>query len=226
MFGGLGQNFMNPALAARVVLLVAYTEQMTNWINPKGVDAISTATPLEIAKNSLIGATADVVGGATQVGDVALQAAEMPTYLQLFLGQVGGCIGETSALALLLGALYLLARKVIGLQIPLTFIGTTALFTWIFGGETLFTGDFLYHVLAGGLILGAFYMATDYATCPVTNKGRIIMGIGCGILTGIIRLYTNYPEGVSFAIILMNVVVPLIDRFIVPKSFGGGKKVA
>ena len=156
MFGGLGQNFMNPALAARVVLLVAYTEQMTNWINPKGVDAISTATPLEIAKNSLIGATADVVGGATQVGDVALQAAEMPTYLQLFLGQVGGCIGETSALALLLGALYLLARKVIGLQIPLTFIGTTALFTWIFGGETLFTGDFLYHVLAGGLILGAF----------------------------------------------------------------------
>jgi electron transport complex protein RnfD len=226
MFGGLGQNFMNPALAARVVLLVAYTEQMTNWINPKGVDAISTATPLEIAKNSLIGATADVVGGATQVGDVALQAAEMPTYLQLFLGQVGGCIGETSALAFLLGALYLLARKVIGLQIPLTFIGTTALFTWIFGGETLFTGDFLYHVLAGGLILGAFYMATDYATCPVTNKGRIIMGIGCGILTGIIRLYTNYPEGVSFAIILMNVVVPLIDRFIVPKSFGGGKKVA
>lgn len=223
MFGGLGQNFMNPALAARVVLLVAYTEQMTNWVNPRGVDAISAATPLEVLKNSAAGTAADVASGATPLVE---SAAEMPTYLQLFLGQVGGCIGETSALALLLGALYLLARRVIGLQIPLTFIGTTALFTWIFGGETLFTGDFLYHVLAGGLILGAFYMATDYATCPVTNKGRIIMGIGCGILTGIIRLYTNYPEGVSFAIILMNVVVPLIDRFLVPKSFGGGKKVA
>lgn len=223
MFGGLGQNFMNPALAARVVLLVAYTEQMTNWVNPRGVDAISAATPLEVLKNSAAGTAADVASGATPLVE---SAAEMPTYLQMFLGQVGGCIGETSALALLLGALYLLARRVIGLQIPLTFIGTTALFTWIFGGETLFTGDFLYHVLAGGLILGAFYMATDYATCPVTNKGRIIMGIGCGILTGIIRLYTNYPEGVSFAIILMNVVVPLIDRFLVPKSFGGGKKVA
>lgn len=226
MFGGLGQNFMNPALAARVVLLVAYTEQMTNWVNPRGVDAISTATPLEVLKSSLVETAVDAAGSATPAAEVALQAAEMPTYLQLFLGQVGGCIGETSALALLLGALYLLARRVIGLQIPLTFIGTTALFTWIFGGATLFTGDFLYHILAGGLILGAFYMATDYATCPVTNKGRIIMGIGCGILTGIIRLYTNYPEGVSFAIIFMNVVVPLIDRFLVPKSFGGGKKVA
>ncbi|MDQ2086560.1 RnfABCDGE type electron transport complex subunit D [Herbivorax sp. ANBcel31] len=207
MFGGLGQNFMNPALAARVILVVSYTEQMTNWVNPRGVDVVSTATPLEIANQ-----------GAP--------IAEMPSYAQLFLGQVGGCIGETSVLALLLGVVYLLIRKVIGLQIPLTFIGTTALFTWIFAGSTAFTGDFVYHVLAGGLILGAFYMATDYATCPVTNKGRIIMGVGCGILTGIIRLYTNYPEGVSFAIILMNIVVPLIDRYIVPKSFGGGKKVA
>lgn len=227
MFGGLGQNFMNPALAARVILFVSYTEQMTNWINPRGVDAVSTATPLENIKSGVLEVTAvDIAAGATQIGEVATQIVEMPSYLQLFLGQIGGCIGETSALALILGALYLLARRVIGLQIPLTFIGTTALFTWIFGGPTPFTGDFIYHVLAGGLILGAFYMATDYATCPVTNKGRIIMGVGCGILTGIIRLYTNYPEGVSFAIILMNIVVPLIDRYIVPKSFGGGKKVA
>lgn len=227
MFGGLGQNFMNPALGARVVLLVAYTQQMTNWINPRGIDVVSSATPLELAKNSLMDtAIVDVVGSATQIGEVATQVAKMPSYLQLFLGQIGGCIGETSALALLLGVVYLLVRRVITLQIPLTFIGTTAIFTWIFGGLTLFTGDFIYHVLAGGLILGAFYMATDYATSPVTNKGRIIMGIGCGILTGIIRLYTNYPEGVSFAIIFMNIVVPLIDRYMVPKSFGGGKKVA
>ncbi|MFZ5986828.1 MAG: RnfABCDGE type electron transport complex subunit D [Bacillota bacterium] len=208
MFGGLGQNFMNPALAARVFLLISYTGHMTNWVNPRGIDAVSTATPLAILR-----------------GKEAV-AADLPNYAQLFWGQIGGCIGETSVAALLLGALYLLVRRVIGPEIPLTFIGALAVFTWIFGGQGAFTGDFVAHMLSGGLILGAFYMATDYATSPVTMKGRIIMGIGCGLLTGIIRLYTNYPEGVSFAILLMNITVPLIDRFTVPKSFGGEKAVA
>lgn len=207
LFGGLGQNFINPALGARVFLFISYAKYMTNWAIP-GVDAVSTATPLEMLKGE----------GAA--------AVDLPSYIDLFLGNVRGCIGEVSAAALLIGAVYLIARKVIGPEIPLAYIGTLGLFTWVFGGSALFTGDFLYHILSGGLILGAVYMATDYATSPMTTKGRIIMGIGCGLLTGIIRLYTNYPEGVSFAILIMNIVVPLIDRYTVPKSFGGGKVVA
>jgi len=204
IFGGIGQNFMNPALAARVILMVSWPVQMTNWISP-GPDAVSSATPLAFIK------------GAEAVEGV------MPSYMDLFLGNIGGTIGETSVLAILIGAAYLLYRKVITLHIPVAFIVTTALFTWVFGKDGLFTGDFLYHILAGGLMLGAFFMATDYSTSPVTSKGRVIMGIGCGLLAAIIRLYTNYPEGVSFAIIIMNVVVPLIDRFTVPRSFGGEK---
>lgn len=202
LFGGIGQNFMNPALAARVMLLVSWTGPMTHWVNP-GPDAVSSATPLGIIKEGV--------------------GAELPKYWDLLIGNVGGCIGETSVIALLLGALYLLYRRVITLEIPLAFIATLGLFIWVFGGEGLFTGDFVYHILAGGLILGAFFMATDYSTSPVTRKGKIIMGIGCGLITGIIRLYANYPEGASFAIILMNIVVPLIERYTIPKSFGGEK---
>lgn len=201
MFGGLGQNFMNPALAARVILMISWTGPMTAWLIP-GVDSVSSATPLYALKKG---------------GEV------LPTYMELFIGRVGGSIGETSVLALLLGAAYLLYRRVISLEIPVTFIGTVALFTWVFGGSSFFTGDFVYNILAGGLMLGAFYMATDYSSSPITIKGRVIMGIGCGLLTSIIRLYTNYPEGVSFAIILMNIVVPLIDRYTIPTSFGGEK---
>jgi electron transport complex protein RnfD len=206
LFGGLGQNFINPALGARVFLFISYAGHMTNWVIP-GADGVSSATPLGLLK--------------------AEEAAEIvfPSYKDLFLGNIGGCIGEVSAAALLIGGVYLVAKKVIGPEIPLAYIGTLGLFTWIFGGPTFFAGDFLYHILSGGLMLGAIYMATDYATSPMTTKGRIIMGIGCGLLTGIIRLYTNYPEGVSFAILLMNIAVPLIDRYTVPKSFGGGKAV-
>ncbi|HPD00263.1 MAG TPA: RnfABCDGE type electron transport complex subunit D [Acetivibrio sp.] len=216
LFGGLGQNFVNPALGARIILMISYPGFMTNWVKPgvdavsaaaSGVDAISSATPLQIMKY-----------GAS--------IADLPSYGELFWGNIMGCLGETSAAALLIGAVYLFARKIISPEIPFAFIGTTALFTWIFGGTTLFTGDFLFHVLAGGLLLGAIYMATDYATSPMTVKGRIIMGIGCGLLTGIIRLFTNYTEGVSFAIVLMNIMVPLIDRYTIPKSFGGEKAVA
>lgn len=206
LFGGIGQNFMNPAMAARVILLISWPVQMTSWVFP---DGISTATPLEIIK-----------GGSGVVN------ATVPGYLDLFTGNIAGCIGETSVLALLIGAIYLLMRKVIRIEIPLTFILTTGLLTWVLGGDSLFTGDFLYHILSGALIMGAFFMATDYSTTPVTIKGKIIFGFGCGFLTAIIRLYTNYAEGVSFAILLMNVVAPLIDRYTVPVSFGGERNAA
>jgi electron transport complex protein RnfD len=208
LFGGLGQNFMNPALVARVFLLNAFVKQMTTFVKP-GPDAISSATPLFGIKEFVKGNEANLSG-----------------YWDLFVGNVSGCLGETSVLALLIGAAYLLFRRVISLEIPVTFIGSVAAVTWIFGGQSLFTGDWLYHILAGGLMIGAFFMATDYATSPVTLKGRIFMGLGCGVLTAVIRLYTGYPEGVSYAILLMNICVPLIDRYTVPKSFGGEKAVA
>lgn len=208
IFGGLGQNFMNPALTARVILLVSWPVQMTKWVIP-GPDAVSSATSLAILK-----------------GKEAIDAA-LPSYFNMFIGNISGSIGETSVLALLIGAVYLLFRKVITFEIPAAFIGTLSLFTWAFGGkEGLFTGDFISHVLAGGLILGAFFMATDYSTSPMTFKGRLIMGFGCGLLTGVIRLFTNYPEGVSFAILLMNIATPLIDRYTIPTSFGGEKASA
>ena len=207
LFGGLGQNFVNPALAARAFLMASWPVQMTTWKSP-GIDTLSSATPLALIKS----------GGEG--------AGQLPSLFDLFIGNVGGCIGETSALALLIGAAYLLVRRVITLEIPAAFIGTVGLMTWIFGGEIFFTGNFIYHILAGGLMLGAFFMATDYTTSPVTRKGRIIMGIGCGLLTSVIRLYGGYPEGVSYSILLMNLLVPLIDRYVVPKSFGGVRRNA
>jgi electron transport complex protein RnfD len=209
LFGGLGQNFINPALAARAVLMASWPVEMTTWQNPRSaIDTVTSATPLALIKN-----TEEAVGTLPGIGD-------------LFIGNVGGCLGETSALALLLGAAYLVIKKIISLETPLSYIGTVAILTFILGGDSLFSGDFLYHIFAGGLMLGAFYMATDYTTSPVTKKGRLIMGVGCGILTVVIRLYGGYPEGVSYSILLMNLTVPLIDRYIIPKSFGGVKKVA
>ena len=211
-YGGLGQNFINPALAARAFLLASWPSAMTTWVDiaPKlnlfsNPDVVSTATPLALIK------------GGIHTG-VAL-----PSYLNLFLGGVGGCIGETSVLALLIGAIYLLYRKIINWRIPFTFIASVGCFTYIFGGTTLFTGDFIYHILAGGLILGAFYMATDYTTSPVTPLGQIYYGIGCGLIASIIRLWGGYPEGVSYAILLMNVASPLIEKLTPPNRFG--KKV-
>ncbi|MBK5653999.1 MAG: RnfABCDGE type electron transport complex subunit D, partial [Rhizobium sp.] len=207
LFGGLGHNFVNPALAARAFLMASWPVPMTTWKNPM-VDALSSATPLALIK-----------GGSEAVG-------QLPSLFDLLVGNVGGCIGETSVIALLLGAGYLVARRVITLEIPAAFIGTVGIMTWIFGGDHFFTGNFLYHILAGGLILGAFFMATDYTTSPVTLKGRILMGVGCGFITTVIRLYGGYPEGVSYSILLMNLTVPLIERYMVPISFGGEKKNA
>ena len=208
LFGGIGNNFMNPALAARVILLTSWGESMMAFHEPM-TDAVSSATPMALAKTFF-------QAGAFPAG--------APSYLDLFLGNVAGCIGETSALALLIGGVYLLARKVISWEIPAAFIGSAAIMAWVLGGHKgLMNGDPLYHVLGGGLILGALFMATDYSTSPITRKGKLIMGLGCGVLTVVIRLYTGYTEGVSFAIIIMNVATPLIDRYTVPKVFGGEK---
>ncbi len=203
LFGGIGQNFMNPALGARAILVVAYGRAMTAWVNPAGVDAVTTATPLGVLKAG---------------------TGDLPGYADLFFGRIGGCLGETSGLAILLGFAWLLLRKIISWEIPVLFVGTTALLTWILGPAGAFTGDPLFHVLAGGLLLGAVFMATDYSTSPVSTKGKWIYAIGCGVLTAIFRLFTTMPEGVSFAIILMNVMTPLLDRLTVPVSFGGDRR--
>jgi len=203
-FGGLGRNFMNPALAARAILLTAWPSQMTTWAPPmsQNVDAVTYATPLAIMK------------GTEATGT-------LPPLRDAILGNIGGCIGEISAAALLLGAAYLLIRKVITWHIPVAFIGTVALMTWMLGGKDgLFTGDWIYHIFAGGLILGAFYMATDYSSSPMTRRGQFIMGVGCGLITTLIRLYGGYPEGVSYSIILMNIVTPLIDKYVRPRKYG------
>jgi len=210
-FGGLGHNFMNPALAARAFLLASWSLAMTTWTAPGaslpifgGADVISSATPLAL---------------------YAEGSETLPSYLTLFLGNIGGCIGETSTLAILLGAAYLLIKKVIRLRIPLIFIATVALGTWIFGGKNgWFSGDWLYQILSGGLMLGAFFMATDYTTTPFTPKGQVIFALGCGILTVVIRLWGGYPEGVSYSILLMNVATPLIDKLSAPRRFGGKLK--
>jgi len=202
LFGGIGQNFMNPALGARAILVVAYGQAMTTWVAPgagAGVDAISIATPLMALR----------------------EGGDLPSYLDLFIGHVGGSLGETSALAILLGFVWLLARRVISWEIPVLFCGTTVLLVWFLGTDGLFTGDPLFHLLSGGLLLGAVFMATDYSTSPVSRRGKWIFAVGCGLLTAVFRLFTSMPEGVSFAIILMNSLTPLLDRMTIPVSFGG-----
>lgn len=196
LFGGIGKNIFNPAIAARVFLTVSFASQMTSWVAP-GVDGISTATPLAL-----------------------MQTGEVTAYMDLFLGNIGGSLGETSAFALLIGGIWLLLRKVITWHIPVAFIGTVALGAFVLGQDPLF------HVLAGGLLLGAIFMATDYVTSPITWKGKLIFGFGCGLITIAIRLYGNLPEGISFSILFMNALVPLIDRYTRPKSFGEVKKNA
>jgi len=204
LFGGLGSNFVNPALAARAFLLVSFPVLMTKWTFAP--DAVTSATYLAIIKQN--------PSFVPQFSD----------YMALLFGKVGGCIGETSAVALFIGGVYLLARRVINWRIPVFYIGTFALFAFVFGRTGFFSGNVLFEVLNGGLFLGAFFMATDYATSPITPKGKIVMGIGCGILTFLIRFHGGYPEGVSYAIIIMNLFVPLIDKYIRPSVYGKGKK--
>lgn len=194
MFGGLGQNFANPAITARIVLTVSFPVAMTNWSEPfgwysKNIDTLSTATPL--------------VSGFKDY-----------SYRELLLGLTGGCIGEVCSLLLIAGGIYLVFRKVITPTIPLAFVGTVALLSLCTGADPLKA------ILSGGLILGAVFMATDYVTSPYTFKGQLIFGIGCGLITFLIRQFGNLPEGVSFSILLMNLLVPHINKLTQRKPFG------
>lgn len=198
VFGGLGKNIVNPAITARVFMLIAFGS-MTAAVFPTGMDSASGATPLTDLDNGVV-----------------------PNLMDLLLGKNGGAIGETCALALIIGGVYLLVRKVISWHIPAAFIGTAFLFTLLVEGGNFETA--LAWTLSGGLLIGAFFMATDYVTSPSTAKGKIIFGIGAGVITVLIRFWGAYPEGVSFAILLMNIVNPFIDGKCTRKLFGGAKK--
>ena len=196
LYGGMGKNIVNPAITARIVLFISFATEMTTWPLPRmAADATSTATPL---------------------GILAEGGAELPSNMQMFLGFIGGSMGEVSAIALLIGGLFLIWKKIISPIIPCCFIGTVFVFALIYYAATG-NGDALqmaiFHVLAGGVMLGAFFMATDYVTSPLLPMGKVIFGIGCGLLTMIIRLWGQYPEGVSFSILIMNCLTPLIENF-------------
>lgn len=208
LFGGIGQNFINPALAGRAFLQISWPALLSSFVAPgwvavtgknlvSGVDAVSAATPL-------------ATGAAT-------------SYLDLFTGNIAGSMGEVSAMLILLGGLYLLVRGVIRWHIPVIYLATTALMTWAFGGAGLFAGDPLREVISGGLMLGAVFMATDYASSPATETGQAIFALGCGILTAVIRLWGGYPEGVCYSILIMNALSPLIERLTLPRVYGTGK---
>jgi electron transport complex protein RnfD len=200
-FGGIGQNFMNPALAARAFLVASFPTLMTGMAYIPALDTYTVATPLGIIKEGL---------------DMSL----MPSNLDLFLGfpNVYGCIGEISALALLLGGIYLVVKKIISWRIPVIYIGTVGILAFVLGADPIV------HILSGGLMLGAIFMATDYSSSPVTPLGQIIYAVGCGVITIVIRLYGGYPEGVSYSILLMNVATPLIERYTQPRIYGEVKK--
>ena len=211
LFGGIGKNFVNPALAGRAFML-SWPVLMTNWVRPGFENAAGLLN------------TADAVTAATPLG--AMHQGLMPDVklLDMFLGNIGGCLGETSALALLLGLGYLLLRRVIRLRIPLTYIGTVAVLTFLFPqGNDRLTWMAM-QVLGGGLMLGAIFMATDYVTSPVTKLGQMVYGVGCGVLTVVIRYFGGYSEGVSYAILVMNCCVVLLDRIGRPTKFGAPKK--
>ena len=200
MFGGIGSNFMNPALTARAILFVSWSSLMSSYPQTTfAVDATSSATPLALM-------------GAGSVTDVNLW--------NLMIGNCSGVLGETCKLAIIAGGVYMLIRRIIDWRIPVTFIATVFLCYLLKDGAEMA----VYQIFAGGLMLGAFFMATDYATSPVTGIGKLIMGVGCGILLFVIRAYASYPEGCSFAILFMNVVTPLIDKFTAPKPFGEVKQ--
>jgi Na+-translocating ferredoxin:NAD+ oxidoreductase subunit D len=214
-FGGLGNNPFNPALVGRVFMLISFPVQMTSWPVPKGfgtgyIDAITGATPLAIIKEGL------------KNGESLSQLMDkIPTPAQMFLGNMGGSLGEVAAIALLIGFIYLLIKKVITWHIPVSVIGSMAIFTsilWFVNPEK--NANPMFHILAGGVLLGAIFMATDYVTSPMNSRSMIIYGCGIGIITVIIRVWGAYPEGVSFAILVMNAFVPLMNAYIKPKRFG------
>ncbi len=195
LFGGIGQNLVNPAVTARIVLFISFATEMTTWPVPRGagnVDAVTGPTPLGVLK----------------------EGGQLPSNMDMFLGNIGGCIGEVSALALLIGGIFLIWRGIISWIIPVTFLGTVFVLTLLIPGQ-----DPIFHLFAGGLMLGAFFCATDYVTSPTLPKGKVIFGIGCGLITVLIRVYGSYPEGVSFAILLMNILTPHIDNFCMNRTY-------
>ncbi len=226
LYGGLGKNIANPAICGRILLILSFSGYMTKWIHADGAldhtaqglplfanvgaDVVSSATPLEYLKN----------GNASIIKDIPLSTT--------IIGNVGGCIGETSAILLIIGGIYLLYKRVITWHVPVSFISTVAIITFLFPKTTAISNVqfMLYSVFSGGLILGAIFMATDYATSPVTPIGKIIYGIGCGLITVFIRYFGGYPEGVSFAILIMNFFTWFIDEHTTPTKFGGEKKYA
>ena len=208
-FGGLGQNFANPAITARIVLFLSFTTDMTYWADPtqgkvfSAADAVTSATPLGIMNEN-------------GIADAQSQFSN----LTMFLGNTGGSMGEVCAAALLIGGIFLIIMKVISPATPVAFLGTVAVISLIAGADPV------WQICAGGAMIGAFFMATDYATTPTTTMGKVIFGIGCGVVTMLIRLYGNYPEGVSFSILLMNILTPHIDSFCEKRLYGNPKKAA
>jgi electron transport complex protein RnfD len=217
LFGGLGFNIFNPALLGRAFLLVTFPKILTTWNAPTavftGIDTVTTATPLNVLK----------LEGMQKL--IAMFGDQASLYQHLLIGNRGGCIGETCIIALCAGGLFLLYKKYITWHIPVSFIGTAMLIAWIFGGKgAFFTGDPLLHLLSGGMVLGAFFMATDYVTSPSTKAGQLLFGAGCGFILMLIRLKGGYPEGCMFAILIMNCFAPLIDRGFRSKVFGAPRK--
>lgn len=210
LFGGLGQNFMNPALAARCFLMISFTGKMTSFT----YDSVTSATPLALLKN---GDKAASVASILAAGDNGVNGT---TLLRMFTGTIGGTIGETSVIAILIGAIYLLVKKIISWRIPVIYIATFAVFVVLFGGRGFDPMYLAAQLCGGGLMLGAFFMATDYVTSPITPVGQIVFAVMLGCLTGIFRLFGGSAEGVSYAIIICNLFVPLIEKFTIPKPFG------
>ena len=210
VFGGIGCNFVNPALAARAFLLASFPVAMTAWTQPgvnwigKNLDAVTTATPLSFLKNGAAG-LADLSSNGISLAD-------------MMIGNIGGCIGETSAILLLLGGVYLMYKGIINYVIPVFYIATVLILTFLLGGFNITFA--IYQLFAGGLMLGGFFMLTDYTTSPMTKKGQIIYAVLAGLITTVIRMYGGYPEGVSYSILLVNCLAPLIDKFVRNRVFG------
>ena len=202
MFGGLGHNFANPAITARVILLTSFALRMTTWIEPFAWKA----------------GEVDAVSAATTLGLMANGSTDLPTYAQMLIGERAGCLGETCIIGLLIGGIYLVAKKVISPIIPVCYIGTVFVFSAVLGTDPVM------QILSGGLFLGAIFMATDYVTSPITNKGKVIYAIGCGVITVLIRQFASLPEGVSYSILLMNILTPHIENATMPRVFGIGKE--
>jgi len=230
VFGGLGQNPFNPALTGRVFLLIAFPAPLTSWLVPRGTGEFLFDQPVtahDAAGNivSLAAGQVDAVTAATPLGLLAERGAHavaaLGDGLAVFWGQINGSLGETSALLLLLGGVALLALRIITWHIPLSFMATVALLALVTSGvdDAVYVGP-VFHLFTGGVMIGAFFMATDYVTSPMHPAGKLIFGAGCGVLTMVIRLWAGYPEGVSFAVLIMNACVPIIDRFTRPRKFG------